>query len=128
MPNGAPVTGVCAAGSVLYALDYTDEQWTEASDVKPVIEALYEALPPRSRAAQNAHETVKDLNDPKVLADRPWLTPDQVAKELYDAKLDAVISYNDANGRRKGDVLALFDRAIENVRASIPPTIQELAL
>lgn len=113
-----PVVGVCAAGSVLYAMGYTDEQWAEQESVRPVIEALYDALPPRSKAKKDVERILKS-----------WETVSLVDEtHRYNQKLDGVISYNDSRGRSKADVLAMFDRAIENVQAATPPVIQELAL
>ena len=126
MPDGARVTGVCLAGSVLYALDYTDEQWTDKKDVKPVIEALFDALPERSQAAREAQKELRDLSQTTYNWD--GLSKAEREKRVYDTKVGAVITFNDKKGRRKSEVLEVFDRAIENVRASTPITINEIAI
>lgn len=126
VPDRAQVTGVCLAGSVLYALDYTDEQWTDKKDVKPVIEALFDALPERSQAAREAAKELRDL--PQTTYNWLAMTKAEREKRVYDAKVGAIINFNDKKGRRKSEVLEVFDRAIENVRASTPITINEIAI
>jgi hypothetical protein len=125
VPTGQPVVGVCAAGSVLYALDYTSEQWTNAEDVKPVIEALYDALPVRSRSLQRAKQEIADLQSGGM-----YVVGDDKSREqaIYDTKVGAITDYNDQQRRRKQEIVDLFDRAIENVRAATPILIQEQAL
>lgn len=102
------VVGVCAAGSVLFALDYTDERWDSKADVKPVIEALFEGLPPNS-------EAMKEYNFDKSNPRRDPYT----VKQQYNDKISAIISFNDARGRRKSHVMAMFDTAIEKLTANI---------
>lgn len=114
VPTGKQVIGVCAAGSVLYALDYTDEQWTNQANVKPVIEALFEALPKNSIAVR-AYNNVAEA-----------YSGDPSDDFMYQERLGAIIEYNDKHGRRKADVLAVFDRAIDNMTASQTLDIQEL--
>lgn len=110
------VTGVCAAGSVLYSMDYTDEQWVDQGKVRPVIEALFEALPPRSAAMSRYRQHFRN----------PYFQPDD--GDYYDNKVEAITTYNDAPRRTKKEILALFDRAIERQRTLVPPIIQESVL
>jgi len=128
VPDDATVIGVCLAGSVLYALDYTDEQWTSKKDVKPIIEAIYDALPLRSKARVDGDREIRDIEEQVREGSNYYLNKHNMDERIYDAKVGQVIQFNDAKHRRKADVLAVIDTAIENVRASIPPTIQELAL
>lgn len=112
VPKNVVVTGVCLAGSVLYSLDYLDEQWTGKAKVVPVIEALYDNLPPRSHPKKQAQAHFKG-----------W--PSASDNDIYRTKLDAVIKWNDTKGRKKQDVLDLFDRTIKDVVARTPLRIEE---
>lgn len=118
VPKGAPVIGVCLAGSVLYALDYLDEQWTEKEKVVPVIEALFDNLPPRSRV-------VRQYKNMLAGWERGGSTPLNNPGFFYSEKLDGIISWNDTRGRTKQEVLDLFDRTIKDVVARMAPSITE---
>lgn len=116
VPEGATVTGVCLAGSVLYSLDYLDEQWTDKAKVVPVIEALFDNLPKRSKARKNY-----DAWQEACVVEGQ----ERPAKQIYDEKLQAIIAFNDQRGRSKQEVLDLFDRTIKDVVARTAPNIEE---
>ena len=119
VPKNAQVIGVCAAGSVLYALDYTNEQWTSKKDVRPVMEALYGALPQRSHARMRTERVIKDRQDFfEEHRANPLFTKKNLTDQIYSAKVDGVVEYNDLPSHGKQDVLNLFDKAIENVRVA----------
>lgn len=108
------VIGMCLAGSVLYSLDYLDEQWTDKEEVRPVIEALFDVLPPGSTAIADYKKAESSWNQ---RGDK---------QQTYENKVNAIVSWNDTRGRKKEQVLEVFDRAIEKVTAEQPLNIIEL--
>jgi len=94
------VVSVCTAGSVLYSMGYTNEQYGHAEQVKPIIEALYGAFDQAKLAPDFQLRNIYEM------------TP----KTQYSRKLSAVIEFNDNPKTTKSDVLALFDKAILNIR------------
>lgn len=105
------VTGTCLVGSVLYALDYTSEQWKDQARVRPVVEALFNELPLEWK--------VPDLENNYGVHYKPGLlwsgSRSQYKKDLYDWKVGCLINFNDYVATTKEDVLNLFDRAIKTV-------------
>lgn len=104
----------CAVGAVAYAAGFEPETWEGADGVcrvsgddaeyfvenqhtgaREAIALLRETIPPRA-----------ERDDGQLIATTPGLS-----------EVDRVISYNDAHGRRRADVVAWFDRAIARAEA-----------